>query len=438
MTETSLFQQEYVRIREQQLIETPQWAETFRQEAMNRFLTKGLPTTKDEEWRFTNITPLLRHPFRLPGYDSVSDSEVKGLVDQAVLNDQYDLHVFVNGWYSERWSRSAEVDSAPVFVSLAESIRGKNDSVGQRLIDRATDQESAFVSLNSAFLGDGACIQIPENTKLSRPIHLVFVSTADEPIASYPRNLISVGRNSEASIIETHVGSVDRDYFSNSVTDVVLGESAELQHHKLQQEQTNALHVATMRVHQRANSSFQSHYFALGGSLSRNEIECVLNGEEIECTLNGLYMPSGKQLMDCRTKIDHAQPNCRSYELYKGILDDQAKGVFNGKIYVHPHAQKTNAMQSNQAILLSDDAIIDTKPQLEIYADDVRCTHGATVGELDEESLYYLRSRGIPRELARKILIFAFANDVVQGLSEPAVRKRLESLLLSDHGLPVL
>jgi Fe-S cluster assembly protein SufD len=209
-----------------------------------------------------------------------------------------------------------------------------------------------------------------------------------------------------------------------------------LDHYKLQEEQIGSLHVATTNVFLNESSRFVSHYFSFGAALSRNELNCMLAGEDIECTLNGLYMPTGEQLMDCRTRIDHAKSNCRSNELFKGILDDKSKGVFNGKIYVHPHAQKTNAIQSNQAILLSDDAVIDTKPQLEIYADDVRCTHGATVGELDSQALNYLRSRGIPLKLARAMLIFAFANDIVQGVNVPKLRKHLESLLLADRGLP--
>ena len=202
-----------------------------------------------------------------------------------------------------------------------------------------------------------------------------------------------------------------------------------------QHEQVGALHIALTGVDQRTSSRFRSHYFSFGASVARNELNCVLDGERIETTLNGLYMPTGDQLMDCRTRIDHTRPHCNSYELYKGILDDRAKGVFNGKIFVHQDAQKTNAKQSNQALLLSDDAVVNTKPQLEIYADDVRCTHGATIGELDEAALYYLRSRGIPADQARKILIFAFANDVVQGVELPAVRRHLESILLSGHEL---
>jgi Fe-S cluster assembly protein SufD len=263
----------------------------------------------------------------------------------------------------------------------------------------------------------------------------VFLSVGEGRGVSHPRILIRVGKDSKAQVIESYLGVGDT-YFTNAITQIEVDANAELDHHKLQHEQLGALHLAATHVTQQAQSNFRSHYFSFGASLARNEINCLLDGERIETTLNGLYMPTGNQLMDCRTRIDHAKPNCNSYELYKGILDDEARGVFNGKIFVHQDAQKTDAKQSNQALLLSDDAVVNTKPQLEIYADDVRCTHGATIGELDEKALYYLRSRGVPLELARKMLIFAFANDVVLAVEVPAVRRHLESILLASHGLP--
>jgi Fe-S cluster assembly protein SufD len=435
-TQTLSFEQQHARFQERQTTVVPEWTTSIRLEGMKRFVEKGLPTTRDEEWRFTNIAPLLRQSFYVPTHDSAMDSGVGPLVGQAILSEEFHRMVFINGRYSDRWSRPA-LGGPTVASSLAESIRDSKASVHQRLVNGAIAHPSAFTSLNDAFIEDGALIDVPDDVQLSQPIHLIFVTAGGgQPIACHPRNLISLGKNSHATIIETYVGDGNTAYFNNSFTEIKLANSAKLHHHKLQQEQIDAVHIATTRVRLQANCQYHSHYFAFGGAVSRNEVDCFLDGEEIDCTLNGLYMPAGDQLMDCRTRIDHAKPNCRSNELYKGILDDNAKGVFNGKIYVHPHAQKTNAMQSNQAILLSDDAVIDTKPQLEIYADDVRCTHGATVGELDAQALNYLRSRGIPKDLARAMLIFAFANDVVQGVNVPEVRKYLESLLLADRGLP--
>jgi Fe-S cluster assembly protein SufD len=244
-----------------------------------------------------------------------------------------------------------------------------------------------------------------------------------------------LGPNAQSTVIESYVGLNDDVYFTNAVTEVKVGDGAALDHCKVQQESTNAFHIAATRVHQSASSRFSSHYFSLGAKLARNEINPVLDAEGCECRLDGLYLAAGQQHTDSRTRIDHAKPHCDSFELYKGILDDRAKGVFNGKIYVHEDAQKTDAKQSNQVLLLSDDAVIDTKPQLEIFADDVKCTHGATVGQLDEQAMFYLRSRGIPQDLARSLLIYAFANEVVEGVNVQPVRDYLRRLLLAGHSL---
>jgi len=343
--------------------------------------------------------------------------------------------VFINGRYSAEWSTVAELPSGVVVENLAGTIRRWPNDLRKILCDHLDIEDAPFAALNTAFLDDGANITVADSVALDRPIHLVFLSVGGYQSVSYPRILIRVGKDSKSQVIESYLG-VGGDYFTNAVTQIEVGANAEFDHHKLQHEEVGALHIATTQVTQQAFSQFRSHYFSFGASLARNEVNCRLDGERTETTLNGLYMPTGTQVMDCRTRIDHAKPNCNSYELYKGILDDQAKGIFNGKIFVHQDAQKTDAKQSNQALLLSDDAVVNTKPQLEIYADDVRCTHGATIGELDQKALYYLRSRGIPLELARKMLIFAFANDVVLAVKVPAIRRYLEQILLASHGLP--
>ncbi len=435
-TETDTYQIEHARFREEQSSIVSTWLRELRERGLNRFTELGIPTTRDEEWRFTNIAPLLKKPFKVADGATLVGSQIDELVQQAALDDDFHRLVFVNGRLAEQWSVLHELPPGVVVESLAESIRQNPDSIERRLTADAELEHSAFLALNTAFIEDGANISVPDGVAVDRPIHLIFLSVNDEPSVSHPHNIVSLGKNSRATIVESYLGVEGTAYFTNAVTEIELGDSADLDHHKLQQEQPNALHVATTRVRQQSGSKFRSHYFSFGGDLARNELNCQLDGEGIECMLNGLYMPTGDQLMDCRTRIDHAQPHCNSFELYKGILDDRAKGVFNGKIYVHQDAQKTDAKQSNQAILLSDDAVIDTKPQLEIYADDVRCTHGATVGALDEQALYYLRSRGIPADFARTMLIFAFANDVVQSVEVPAVRRHLESILLAERGLP--
>jgi Fe-S cluster assembly protein SufD len=436
VTETNTYHDEHAKFCEGQSATAPIWLQELRERGLSQFHELGLPTTRDEEWRFTNIAPITTHPFAIADVGAFSESQIDQLVQQAELDEDFHQLVFVNGRFAKQWSRLHDLPANVIVESLAESIDHRPDTVEDRLLGNGDVELSAFVSLNTAFVDDGAYVSVPEGVSVDRPIHLIFLTVADTPSFCHPRNIVSLGKNSRATVIESYLGCEGARYFTNTVTKIEVGESAELSHHKLQHEQANALHVATTSVHQQTKSRFRSHYFSFGGDLTRNKLNCTLDGEGIECTLNGLYMPTGDQLMDCRTEIHHTKPNCNSFELYKGILDDRAKGVFNGKIHVYPDAQKTDAKQSNQTILLSDDAIIDTKPQLEIYADDVRCTHGATVGELDEQAIYYLRSRGIPADLARTMLIFAFANDVVQGVKLPAVRQHLESILLSERGLP--
>ena len=431
------YQRDFALFEQERAGKVPAWLRDLRQSGLERFTELGFPTTRDEEWRYTNIAPLAAHSYSKPAERGASSSLIDALLNQAALDESFHRLVFVNGIFAAEWSKSDGVSQGVLVESLAKAISRHPDNLEQRLARFASFEQAAFTALNTAFVDDGAYVSIPDGVHLEQPVHLIFLSTVETaPIVSHPRILVSMGRGSRASVIESYFALASEPYFTNVVTEVEMAESAELDHYKLQHEQSNALHVASTAVRQEADSRLRSHRFSFGGSLSRDELNCVLDGEEIECTLNGLYMPTGGQHMDCRTRIDHVRANCSSYELYKGVLDDHAKGVFNGKIFVHPDAQKTDAKQSNQALLLSEDAVIDTKPQLEIYADDVKCTHGATVGELDDESLYYLRSRGIPESYARTMLVFAFANEVVQSIAVDAIRSRMESTLLADRGLP--
>jgi Fe-S cluster assembly protein SufD len=285
-------------------------------------------------------------------------------------------------------------------------------------------------------LHDGAVVFIPRGKVLAEPIQLIFVSVAGgKRTMSHPRTLVVAGANSQATIVETYLsgGSEEDVYFTNAVTEIALGENAVLDHTKLQRESTRAFHIAHTQVRQARSSKFSSHYIALGGELARNETRVVFDGEGSEATVNGLYLAGGVQHMDNFTVIDHASPHCASHELYKGILDGKAHGVFNGKIFVRQDAQKTDAKQTNQVLLLSEDATINTKPQLEIFADDVKCTHGATVGQLDAECIFYLRSRGIGLEEARGLLTYAFANDIISRIKVEATREQLERLLTGRH-----
>ena len=292
-------------------------------------------------------------------------------------------------------------------------------------------QHQAFVALNTAFLEDGAFIEIPRGVTAAAPIYILFVSTADEPNASHPRSLILVGDNSQASIIEDYVSLGEATCFTNAVTEIIAGENSVVEHYKLQAENEQAFHISTVQVRQARSSSFTSHSISFGGSLARNDVNVALAGSGAECTLNGLYMTSNKQHVDNHTVVDHLKPHCNSRELYKGILDDRSSAVFNGSVIVRKDAQKTDARQSNKNLLLSEGATINSKPQLEINADDVKCAHGTSIGHLDEDSIYYLRSRGIGLNEARTVLTYGFANDVLNRMKVDAVRVRLECALLA-------
>jgi Fe-S cluster assembly protein SufD len=408
----------------------------LREAAMSRFAELGFPTTHDEEWRFTNIAPLTQICFQ-PATPSVPKPLTDLKLDRLTYGawNCYRL-VFVNGAFAP------ELSIPPAGQTLQpSSLRSALDQEPQvlepYLVKYADYEDHAFVALNTAFLDDGAFVSIPRNQIVDKPIHLVFVSVPGrEPTVAHPRVLIVASVNSQATIVESYVSFGNDVAFTNAVSEVVLQENAGIDHYKIQRENLQTFHVATLQVQQDRSSRFSSHSVATGGSLLRNEVNAVLDGEGCECTLNGLYMAKGKQLIDNHTRIDHAKPHCTSHELYKGILDEQARGVFNGKIYVHQDAQKTDAKQTNKTLLLSEDAVINTKPQLEIFADDVKCTHGATIGQLAEEAIFYLRSRGIGRDDARSLLTFAFANDIIGRIKVEPIRAHLEETLLAGRQAP--
>jgi Fe-S cluster assembly protein SufD len=404
-----------------------------RQAAIERFSALGFPTPHDEEWRFTPVAPLVRTPFKLAASARVRPEQV----ERFTFGGDVTHLVFVNGHYAPDLSSLRPLPDGVFAGSLAEALKSHADKVEPHLARYADPEEHAFVALNTAFLHDGAFIFLPRNQVVEEPIHLLFLTTAStEPAVTHPRNLIVASENSQARIVETYASLVERVSFTNAVTEVIAGPGAVLDHYKLQRESKAAFHVASLQIHMERGSNFSSHGLTFGGSLTRNEINAVLDAEGCECTLNGLYMAGGEQLIDNHTRIDHAKPHCASHERYKGILDGKAKGVFNGKIFVHQDAQKTDAKQTNQTLLLSEDATINTKPQLEIYADDVKCTHGATVGQLDANALFYLRSRGLGLDEARSLLTYAFANDIIGRIQIEPLRAQLEVALLATQRLP--
>ncbi len=437
----------------------PSWVDRIRHAAIDRFAEVGFPTTHDEEWKYTSVAPIARTPFQ----PAVGEVSVAALHErrtggrrpprQPFADLECSRLAFVDGHYSPELSSTGALPPGVKVASLAAAV---SDGVAlwplleAHLARYAEYEDHAFVALNTAFMEDGAFVEIPKDLVLEKPIHLLFISTVGArhgvplpPTVTHPRNLILVGRRSQVTFIESYVAldvalgtrnsKIENAgvYFTNAVTEVIAGEGAVIDYCKVQQESEPAFHVAALQFQQERSSTVNTYSIALGGALVREEIRTVLGGEGAECTLNGLYVTTGQQHVDNHTTIDHAKPHCGSRELYKGVLDGKSMGVFNGKIIVRKDAQKTDSKQSNKNLLLSEDAVINTKPQLEIYADDVKCTHGATIGQIDPEAIFYLRSRGIAREEARNMLTQAFANDIIGRIKFEPLRARLKEALLA-------
>ena len=405
--------------------EEPEWLRTLRATAIGAFEELGFPTTRQEDWRHTNVAPIARTGFQIPpATANVADLAVLDTLDFGHAFARRQL-VFVNGRFAKDLSSADTADG--VYVRSLREVLDRQPQLVQPYLDRqASGPGRAFAALNAAFLDDGAFISIPEGVVLAEPIHIVFLSApASAPTASHPRVLVWAGRKSQAAIVESYGGPADAVYLTNAVTEITVEDGAVVDHYRVQRETSRAFHVGTLCVTQGRASRFSSHAIALGASLSRVDIRQVFAGEGGECMLNGLFLAGDRQHMDTHTWVDHAQPHCTTRELYKGIVDDKARGVFVGKILVRPGAQKTDAIQSNKNLILSRDALVHSVPQLEILADDVKCKHGSTTGQLDPLALFYLRSRGIGEEAARALLTYAFASDVVQRIGIAPLRAGL-------------
>lgn len=399
----------------------------MRREAMQLFAETGFPTTKHEEWRFTNVAPIAKTSFQ-PSFESGSVPLSREDVDRLSFGTTHRL-VFVNGHFVKDLSTIGSLPEGVVLGSLASALRGNDERAHGLLGKYASIHENPFTALNTSFVQDGAFLYVPKGRVVKEAVSLLFLSSGDAPLHISPRNLIVAEDRSQVTIAESYFSLRPGTTLTNVVTEVFVGEGAVIEHDKIQNESSGAFHVASLHIHQKGKSVFTSNSIALGGSIVRNNVSSVLDGEYAECTLNGLSVTNGTQLIDNHTSIDHSKPNCPSHELYKAVLDGNSRGVFNGKIFVRKDAQKTDAKQTNMTLLLSDEATMDTKPQLEIFADDVKCTHGATVGQLDADQMFYLRSRGIDETLAADILTFAFASDVVQRVHVDGLRQQLESLV---------
>jgi Fe-S cluster assembly protein SufD len=412
----------------------PSWLAAIRKSALQRFAELGFPTTQLEDWKYTSVDRLASVPFQ-PAQDGPTGVIIDALKGLPLCGLECSQLVFVNGHYQHALSSLPEFSKGVRAGNLAKVLANGDAALEQHLARYADFENHAFVALNTAFLNEGAFVEIPQGLMVEKPIVLLYISTASgQPTASHPRTLILAGRESQATLIEGYLGVDEELYFTNAVTEIVAGENAVLEYGKFQQESRAAFHVATVRVEQARSSNVSTYSFAFGGALTREDLSVVLAGEGAEAALHGLYMTAGQQHLDNHTTIDHVKPHATSRELYKGVLDGQSSGVFNGRVIVRQDAQKTDSKQSNKNLLLSEDAVINSKPQLEIFADDVKCTHGATVGQVDPEAIFYLRSRGIARDAARALLTFAFANEVIERVKYAPMRERLKDALRARLG----
>lgn len=403
------------------------WVTEMRQSAFERFAAHGLPTRREEEWKYTDVSAIGKRASLAPDNIPPDPSSEAALFAWTLAQENVHLMVFVNGHYSDELSALGELPAGVRLESLADLLDGAAD-LPQALFGRQ-HEHTIFAALNDALATDGAVLRLAPGTVLEKPVYLLFVASG-HGTAIYPRNIVIAGEGARATVIEHYFGMLDAHNFTDAVTQVSLADGAEVLHCKLEQEGSAAFHIAGIHAEQAAGSRFGSHSFALGGRLARNDITTRMSGPGCRCSFDGLYLLDGKQHVDHHTRIDHLAPSGTSREYYRGILDGESHGVFNGKVVVHPHAVKTDAHQENHNLLLSRQAEVDTKPQLEIFADDVKCTHGATVGQLDDESLFYLRSRGVDADSARSLLIYGFANDIIGRVEVPDMRARIEHLVL--------
>jgi Fe-S cluster assembly protein SufD len=392
-----------------------------------RFEQLGFPTIKHEEWKYSNVRDLVSVSYDFNAESSIGLAELE---DLKVPKQEANILYFVNGRYNAELSTIISPVEKITISSLAEAYKNDPAKIAAHFNELTKDADDAFTALNTAFAQDGIFIHIPDNQSVEHPIILRFVSDAREKnVGSQPRNIISVGRNSHVKMAEAFRTLGEQRSFTNAVTEIHVAEEANVQYYKVQNESENAYHVGTTQVRMLDRSHFYAGTVTLNGKFTRNNLNILLDGEHCDAHMYGLYFPDGSQHVDNHTVADHQKPNSESNELYKGILRDKSKGVFNGKIFVRPDAQKTNAFQSCKNIVLSPDASMNTKPQLEIFADDVKCSHGTTTGQIDEEALFYMRSRGISQPEAMSLLMFAFCADVVSQIKIDSVREYLENVI---------
>ena len=406
------------------------WLHALRRTALAAVVARGFPTAHDEDWKYTRTAAIEKRNFVFRSAAAPVDAARIG----ALLPDDSAVHriVLVDGRYRPEWSRLDGLPAGAQVVDLAAALSESLPALRAALGRAVNLQRHPFAALNGAFLNDGVFIALAPGVVLESPVEIVTIATAaQDGQVTHPRIVIAAAEHSAATLIERWVTLDEAVYFTNAVTEVVLGRNATVEYCRVQQESLKAFHIAGVHVAQAQDSRFTSHAISFGGALTRNDIDVQLAAPGAQCTLNGLYLAAGRQHVDTHTRIDHLQPHGSSQEFYKGVLDGYGRGVFNGKVIVHPDAQKTDARQRNQNLLLSDNAEADSKPELEIYADDVKCAHGATVGQLDADSVFYLRARGMDEAAARSLLTYAFASEIVERLPLPALRAEVQQALIA-------
>lgn len=410
--------------------QAPSWLFPLRKAGIARFAEQGLPTLEHEDWRFTNLAPLRDLPFLPTLEPKPATLQAEDLAGRPFARLAGEVLVFVDGHYHAGLSRRTEAAAGFIISPLATALTAHPALIEPHLTRYTRTDGGAFTALNDAYFTDGAFIQVSDGVTVEHPVQLVFISTAQTTGAAvHPRNLILVGTGAQVTVLEHYLGLGEAPGLTNTVTELVAGDRAIIEHVRFQDEPRTTIHLGGMVATFGRAAQASLHSFALGARLSRQNIRTRLDGEGLEVILNGLYLTDRDQLADHHMVVDHAKPHCASHEYFNGILEDRSRGVFHGRILVRKGAQKTDAKQTNKNLLLSDDATANTKPQLEIYADDVKCTHGATIGQLHPEHIFYLRSRGIPEDTARRMLIHAFAGEIIERVRHTAIREELDHLV---------
>lgn len=434
--EENQYQVSFQQLQQHTRASEPAWFGRLRESAMDRFEQLGFPSVKEEEWKYTNVAPISKLNFKpaLRSIDADALATSAELARFGYIEAQASQLIFRNGVLLNDLSSLASLPGGVVAIDLAEAVADVKygELIREHLARSADYNANAFTALNTAFVSSGAFILVRKGTELRPPLHLNFITDPSDPdSANFPRVLIIAEENTRATVIESYASISDASYFTNAVVEIVLKDGARLEHYKVQRESLDAYHIATTSADLGPNSSYDSTTINFGAQLSRHDIHVKMANEGAECWVDGLYVVSSDQHTDTHSVIDHQQPHCTSHQLYKGILDGKSRAVFNGKIFVRHGAQKTDAMQTNKNLLLSNEARVDTKPQLEILADDVKCAHGAAVGQIEEDALFYLETRGIHPELAKNLLTYGFAEEVIGKIKVDSIRAQLDEAVLN-------